>query len=292
MKHLHEQFGSGWIPDYPDFRDYGEKHKEISKMISKAGLKKSENKILPNRVDLRDWCPPIENQGKLNSCTAHAGASLFEYFQKRAYGKHMDVSRLFLYKVTRKLLNWDADNGAFLRTTMGAMVLFGVPPEEYWPYKEKDVNKEPPPFCYAFAQNFQALKYLRLDPPNEPKEASLRRIKSYLAAGFPSMFGFTMFNSLTQALDSGEIPFPHENDRKFGGHALVAVGYDDSYRVKNWEDGGPETMGAFLIRNSWGLNWGQRGYGWLPYYYVIKGLAVDWWSLISSEWIDTGKFKL
>ncbi|MFH1627389.1 MAG: hypothetical protein ABIE47_01545 [Pseudomonadota bacterium] len=90
------------------------------------------------------------------------------------------------------------DTGAYLRTTMGAMVLFGVPPEDYWPYadEEKKFDKEPPAFCYAFAQNYQAIKYYRHDPPETPAGTTLNRVKRYLASGHPSMFGFTVYNSI------------------------------------------------------------------------------------------------
>jgi C1A family cysteine protease len=70
------------------------------------------------------------------------------------------------------------------------------------------------------------------------------------------------------------------------------VGYDDKMKIKNTNPGAQETTGALLIRNSWGTGWGSGGYGWLPYEYVMKGLAIDWWSLIKNEWIDTGMFKL
>ena len=72
----------------------------------------------------------------------------------------------------------------------------------------------------------------------------------------------------------------------------MAVGYDDGMKIKNTNPGGAETTGALLFRNSWGTGWGSSGYGWLPYDYVLKGLAVDWWSLLKNEWIDTGAFKL
>lgn len=125
-------FGMGWLPDYPDFRDYTEEHEEINRIISQTGILRAVK--IPLSVDLRAWCSPVEDQGNLGSCTAHAGVGVVEYYEKRAFGRYIDASRLFLYKVTRNLLRWTGDTGAFLRTTMGAIVLFGVPPEEYWPY--------------------------------------------------------------------------------------------------------------------------------------------------------------
>jgi C1A family cysteine protease len=105
------------------------------------------------------------------------------------------------------------------------------------------------------------------------------------------MFGFTVYSSYTQAAASGKIPCPTAGEKIVGGHAIVAVGYDDSMKIKNANPGAVETTGALLIRNSWGTGWGSSGYGWLPYEYVLKGLAVDWWSLLKNEWIETGNFK-
>ena len=152
---------------------------------------------------MRAWCSPVEDQGSLGSCTAQAGAGVVEYYENRAFGKYIDASRLFLYKVTRNLLHWTGDTGAFLRSTMGALVLFGAPPEEYWPYEISDFDIEPTAFCYAFAQNYQTIKYFRHDPPGTAKNILLNRIKSYLAAGHPSMFGFTVYSSISQANKTG-----------------------------------------------------------------------------------------
>ena len=77
-----------------------------------------------------------------------------------------------------------------------------------------------------------------------------------------------------------------------GGHAVVAAGYDDNRIIRNTSTGGPSTRGALLIRNSWGTGWGDRGYGWLPYDFVLRGLAIDWWSLVKNEWVDTGQFDI
>jgi C1A family cysteine protease len=264
----------------------------IKKMLSKTGASKTGKTVLPKTVSLVQWFSPIEDQGNLGSCTANAGVGMIEYFERRAFGKHVDASRLFLYKATRNLMKEKGDTGAFLRSTMGALVLFGVPPEEYWPYNIASFDKEPTAFCYAFAQNYQSLSYYRLDPPGMPADQLLARIKTNLAAGLPSMFGFTVYSSISQAGNNdGKIPYPTKGEKIEGGHAIVVAGYDDNMKIKNAIQGSIETTGAFLIRNSWGTDWGQNGYGWLPYEYVLQGLADDWWSLLKNEWVDTGNFK-
>ena len=298
------ELGMGWLPDYPDYRDYtvekdqvaprlirlGQKE-SVKAMLTKVGIAEPAKLSIPPSVDLRAWCAPIENQGALGSCTANAGVGLMEYYERRAFGRHIDASRLFLYKATRNLLHWTGDRGAFLRSTMAAMVLFGVPPEEYWPYVIADFDKEPSSFCYAFAQDYQAIQYFRLDPPATPKDLLLKRTKSFLAAGLPSMFGFTVFSSIGQARDDGKIPYPCQGERILGGHAVVAVGFNDEIKIQNTTCG-VETAGALLIRNSWGTGWGNRGYGWVPYEYILRGLAIDWWSLLKNEWVDTKEFGL
>jgi C1A family cysteine protease len=287
-----ETYGLGWLPDYPDFRDYTTENESVQPLLKQMRVGKPVKGPLPAATDLRAWCSPIEDQSSIGSCTAHAGVGMVEYFERRAFGKHVDASRLFLYKVTRNLLHWTGDTGAFLRSTMGALVLFGVPPEEYWPYKIADYDKEPTAFCYAFGQAYQAINYYRLDPPGTAPADLLSRIKTNLAAGLPSMFGFTVYSSYSQAGTTGKIPYPVPKEKIVGGHAVMAVGYDDKMKIKNTNTGGIETTGAFLIRNSWSTGWGTAGYGWLPYQYVLSGLAEDWWSLISQEWVDTKVFGL
>ena len=281
----------GWLADLPDFRDYRRDHEEIRPQLEQTDAAEPAEG-LPSQIDLRDWCPPIENQGKLGSCTANAGVGLIEYFERRARNEHLDASRLFLYKATRNLMKAVGDTGAHLRSTMGAMRLFGVPPEEYWPYRIRNFDQEPPAFCYSFAANYRAVRFYRLDPPGVGIEEIIASIKTNLASGLPSMFGFTVFTSIAQADETGEIPYPTEKEKIEGGHAVVAVGYDDDKVIANNRRKDNDSQGAFLIRNSWGTSWGDKGYGWLPYQYVLDTLAIDWWVLIKNAWVDTGKFRI
>jgi C1A family cysteine protease len=298
------QLRFGWLPDFPSIRDYTMDQDKVSDKLKRLGQKDSVKAMLKKvgvtkapkgpltSVDLRPWCSPVEDQGNLGSCTANAGVGLVEYFEKRAFGKYTDASRLFLYKVTRDLLHSKGDTGAFLRSTMESMVLFGVPPEEYWPYKIVDFDVEPSAFLYAFAENYKTIQYYRLDPAGTPKNSLLESIKINLCSGLPSMFGFTVYSSITQAATTGKIPYPTLSEKVAGGHAVDAVGYNDSIEITNSNMGGKTTKGALLIRNSWGTSWGgMGGYLWMPYDYVLSGLATDWWSVLKNEWIDTGNFR-
>jgi len=288
--------GTGWLPPLPDLRDYTEEHADIVSLAKQLGLRAGKAPAaLPVTVDLKSWCSPIENQGGLGSCTAHAGVGVIEYFERRAFGNYINGSRLFVYKTTRDLLQVAGDTGAWLRNVMGALVLCGVAPERYWPYTDKkpDFDAEPPAFVYAVADNYEALKYFCHDPlgANVPVPDVLASVKKYLAAGIPSMFGFWGFPSFDQSDVKGGIPYPGPGEKAQWGHAIVAVGYDDKKKIKNLKSG-KTTTGALLIRNSWGTGWGDSGYGWLPYDYVLNKLALDFWSLLSMEWVETKKFGL
>ena len=281
--------GLGWLPDIPSHLDYTEDHPLVAPLLAKTKLaarlagSRSAPTTIPTKVDLRPWFSTIEDQGQLGSCTANSAAGLLEYFERRASGKWIDASRLFLYKVERDLLGWTGDTGAFLRTAMEALVMFGAPPEKYWPYNIAKFDVEPAPFLYALGADFKAVKYFRLSPPGTAPAQILLNIKNYLAGGFPSMFGFPVYPEYDNPAPGALIGFPGPGEQSRGGHANVAAGYDDNLKIGN-------DTGALLVRNSWGPTWGQAGYGWLSYRYVLAGLATDWWTMISANWVNTGIF--
>jgi C1A family cysteine protease len=288
-----KELGTGWLPPLPDLRDYDEAKADIPDMVESLGISPKAAPSLPANVDWTNFCSPVEDQGSLGSCTAHAAVGVVEYFQIRAFTKHIDGSRLFVYKTTRNLMGVTGDTGAWLRNTMGALVFCGVAPENYWPYVIADFDKEPSSFVYAIADEYEALRYFCHDPlgQNVPRDRVLERVKTFLAAGIPSMFGFFGFDSFGRSDVTGGIPYPCPGERAKWGHAIVAVGYDDKQEIKNTRCN-KKTKGALRIRNSWGTGWGDQGYGWLPYDYVLSGLALDFWSLLSMKWVDTKQFGL
>ena len=288
--------GLGWLPDVPKPNDYTEAHAKVAPLLEKTRLAGRTGAAaagavgaLPPKVDLRATFSPVENQGYLGSCTANAACGLLEYFERRTSGKYVDASRLFVYKAERNLLGWTGDTGAYLRTAMEALVLFGAPPERYWPYdgNPPETNTlfdvEPPAFMYAFGANYQAIRYFRLDPPGSTPAGALASIKLFLAHGFPCMFGFPVYSEYDNPLPGGLIAYPGAGSNYRGGHANVIAGYDDNVKIG-------ADKGAVLVRNSWGTQWADNGYGWMSYRYVTDQLANDFWSMISSEWVNTGVF--
>lgn len=253
----------GWRPDIPDKRDF-----YLTCRITAP---------LPKTVDLRAKCPPVYDQGNLGSCTANAiGAGhQFEQIRQAQSRGSFVPSRLFVYFNEREMEGTTAiDSGAYIRDGMKSVVKQGACPETpstgsgqaTWPYDVSKFAKKPPAACYQHALKHQVLQYRRLDQ-------ILSQLKACLASGHPIVFGFTVYESFESksVAKAGVVPMPGGGERSLGGHAVLAVGYDDA---KQW----------FVVRNSWGEKWGDKGYCYMPYAYLTDSdLAADFWTITLVE---------
>ena len=214
---------------------------------------------LPARVDLRTQMPPVANQGTIGACTAHALSALMWYLEHRnGNGAHGLLSRLFLYFNEREMegtINEDA--GASLRTGIKSLVRSGICGEELWPYEENRFAERPSDEAYADAADHKAIRYARVN--------DLYGMKACLSQGYPVAFGVDVYPSFEsdETCTSGNIPMPSSGEESLGGHAVLAVGYDDERQT-------------LIIRNSWGQEAGDHGYFYLPYDYFTR-YAMDCW---------------
>lgn len=243
----------GWVRDLPDSRDF---------MFSTS----AETMLaIPTQVDLRPKCPPVYDQGQLGSCTANAIAGALHYDEiKESKPSPWVPSRLFIYYNERAIEHTVAsDSGAQLRDGVKAVSKQGVCPETDWSYDIAQFATKPPAKAYSDAAKDKARNYLRI-----PQIAT--QMKGCLASDYPFVFGFTVYSSFesAQVAKTGIVPMPNTaTENVLGGHAVCAVGYDDSKQV-------------FIVRNSWGTGWGQSGYFLMPYAYLLDSqLASDFWTI-------------
>jgi C1A family cysteine protease len=242
----------GWTPDLPDHRD------QIYTVSRKS------RRALPPQVDLRVYCPPIYSQGKLHSCTANAIGAAIEFDQiKQQSSKTFTPSRLFIYYNERWMRGTvDSDQGAGIREGIKTVGRQGVCPERLWPYKIRKFRMKPPPKCYREARKHPALVYRRLT-------RKLTDMKICLASGFPFIVGLTVYDSFEskKVKRTGRAPIPRRREKSRGGHAVLVVGYEEKDR-------------HFIVRNSWGKDWGMNGYFTLPYDYLTHShLSDDFWTI-------------
>jgi C1A family cysteine protease len=240
----------GWLPDLPDQRDY------------LFGARRPSAAVLPKHVDLRSTCPPVFDQGQLGSCTANALAGALGFLEYKDQLAYTQLSRLFIYYNERSIEHTvKTDSGAMLRDGIKALAVQGVCAEKSWPYVITKFAAKPLPACYKEGLLHQITSYERL--------MTLQDMRSCLAAGFPFVFGFTVyeaFESLVVA-KTGKVPMPTPTERALGGHAVAAVGYDDASK-------------HFIVRNSWGPGWGLQGYFLMPYAYLTdRNLSDDFWTI-------------
>jgi C1A family cysteine protease len=253
----------GWIPDLPDARDH---------MFSAPRLAIANP---PPKADLRAGMPAVYDQGQIGSCTANAIAGAVEFDLLRQQLADFMPSRLFIYYNERAMEgSIGSDAGAMIRDGVKSVAKQGVCPETEWPYDATPADGDglfptgapaaakPSDSAYQDALQTRATSYQRL-------VQNLDQLKGCLATGYPFMFGFSVYESFESedVAKTGDAPMPGPDEQLLGGHAVLAVGYDD------------ETQ-RFLVRNSWGSGWGQEGYFTLPYTYLTThGLATDFWTV-------------
>lgn len=261
--------GTGWVKDQPDDRDYNPETPAVAPIFKI--LRKVE---LPMTVDLRNFASPVEDQGNLGSCTAQAAAAAVELIQNKVVGKYIDMSRLFIYYVTRKKFEKSVgDSGATIRNTIKTLVKYGAPREKVWEYLIDRFDENPPENVWKEALDYQTLTYVSI--------YSINDIKKTLANGLPIQFGIYVFDSFYNTGEDGIVPIPNVRTEEFvGGHAILAVGY--------------VTINAreyLICKNSWGPEWGDKGYFYLPMSYLTKTfdgetLGSDYWVILTQEFVD------
>jgi C1A family cysteine protease len=220
--------------------------------------------MLPPKVDLRPSCPPVYDQGQIGTSVANAiaGAVQFER-EKQNLTPDFVPSRLFIYYGGRVVgATVGVDSGTQIRDVIKVIANQGIPPETDWPYDITRFADKPPPAAYSDALRDRAVTYSRL-------AQNLNQMKGCIATGHPFVFGLTIYDSFEsqQVAQTGVVPMPAAAEGLIGGHAVMAVGYDDSQQ-------------RFIVRNSWGSGWGMQGYFTVPYAYLLeRNLSSDFWTI-------------
>lgn len=241
----------GWVPDLPD-------HRDLTYSAPAEFLM-----ALPTSIDLTSKCPPVYDQGQLGSCTGNSIAGAIQFEQMKQNMNSFTPSRLFIYYNERVLEHTvNSDSGAQIRDGMKVVAKLGAPPETDWPYDITKFADKPPASAFTDAAKNKVTSYQRVN-------RSLSQFKGCLASGYPFVFGFTVYDSFesTTVAQTGHASMPLPNEQVAGGHAVMAVGYDDQ---NQW----------FIVRNSWGTTWGMKGYFTLPYQYLLEtNLSDDFWTV-------------
>lgn len=231
----------------------------------KSGIKpqtiyKPKADMVPQQVDLRQYCSPVEDQGQLGSCTANAIVGMLEWLEnKNRDTQNVHLSRLFVYYNERFVegqVNQDA--GAFIHDGINSLSVNGICEEQSWPYVESMYATKPSPAAYTEALTRRYHTYHQL---------SSQDLIGCLAEGYPFVFGVPVQESTfcSEVLPGAMVPMITGYESDLGGHAMCCVGYD-------------MTKNVFIVRNSWGPNWGDNGYCYFPIDYLEK-FGDDFWTV-------------
>ena len=231
------------------------RYKQIDKKIKKTRMPRQG--LLPTRMDNREFCSPVADQGKLGACTAFAVGKGFREFQVNKLGERKaPLSAMFLYYESRA--RWGtvmSDSGSTISDSMAVLGQKGIAPEQSWPYDVLKFTVEPTKDAYEAAKEYRFAETIRL--------TSLEDVKVALSKGEAVPFAFDVMESFRVGSD-GMMPIPKRGEKKRGGHAVMAVGYDNQKQL-------------VTVRNSWGADWGDQGYFYMPYE-VFESNARDIWT--------------
>jgi len=238
-----------WVKDKIDTRDHPYQLTGVSQ---------------PDIVDLRQYCSLIEDQGNLGSCTGNAIAGAIELINKRN-NKLLDVSRLFIYYYERMLIGTiNYDSGAYIRDGIKACYTYGAPLESLWPYNISKFKTTPASTAIIDATKRKVTSY--------QKAADFNAVMDAVTSGYPVIIGFSVYSSFETATvaRTGIMPYPNVNrERLLGGHAVLIVGYN-------------KNNNTFIVRNSWGTGWGDKGYFYMPFQVIQNtSMSSDFWVIKS-----------
>lgn len=248
---------NGWHADRPDHRDY-----DALTMLSLVAEAPT-----PISYDMRPHMPPVYDQKTLGSCVLNALAAAVQFTEKEvvAYDKRPVPSRLLLYYFARLLQGTlRFDSGSTIRMGMKVLAKYGYCAEQLWPYVIKNFMRKPPRYAIMEAKHhkLKSIMYGRV-------KQDLSHLKAVLAANNPIAFGFTVYDSFMRTGRDGVVAMPTKTENVLGGHAVLIVGYDDAKEV-------------FIVRNSWGKDWGDGGYCYFPYEFILNpDLCSDFWTLMA-----------
>ncbi len=221
------------------------------------------------KADLRRYCSPVLNQGQLSSCCSIALVGAMELLEIKSGTKMVPRSSLFLYYNARKISGTqDRSVGVLAAHTNAALMAHGVCEEEVWPYREANLAVAPPAEAYKRAGGLEAIQYARL--------ASTEEAKVSISNGLPVLFSLTMGMGYYEAArHGGLIPeYGSVDNGQHAEHAVLAVGYDDD--AQRW-----------LTKNSWGEQFGDKGYLHIPYSVLEKTIwREDLWVVGALEKLE------